>query len=56
MFLCYHYETKTLTNTIEQLVISDHVLSPLENQNIDNMIEAVKEIIASIGKAPDYKG
>ena len=25
-------------------------------QDIDNMIEAVKEIIASIGKAPDYKG
>ena len=25
-------------------------------EDIDNMIEAVKEIIASIGKAPDYKG
>lgn len=25
-------------------------------EDIDNMIEAVKEIIASIGRAPDYKG
>ncbi|MBS5633119.1 MAG: hypothetical protein KHW56_00615 [Clostridiales bacterium] len=25
-------------------------------QDIDKLIEAVKEIIASIGKAPDYKG
>ena len=25
-------------------------------EDIDKLIEAVKEIIASIGKAPDYKG
>lgn len=45
MFLSYNYETKTLTNTIEQLVISDHVISPLKNQTIDNMIEAAVPLI-----------
>ena len=30
MFLEYDYETKTLTNTIEQLVIADNVMHPLE--------------------------
>lgn len=38
MFLNYDYETKTLTNTIEQMVIADNVLHPLENQTIDSMI------------------
>ena len=45
MFLSYHYETKTLTNTIEQMVISDHVISPLENQTIDNMIDTAVPLI-----------
>lgn len=61
MFLSYNYETKTLTNTIEQLVISDHVLSPLENQTIDHMIEAAVPFIFNFdfpfyvdASAPEY--
>lgn len=61
MFLGYNYETKTLTNTIEQLVISDHVISPLENQTIDNMIEAAVPLIFNFdfpfyvdASAPEY--
>lgn len=34
MFLDYNYETKTLTNTIEQLVIADNVIHPLENRTL----------------------
>lgn len=45
MFLSYNYETKTLTNTIEQLVIADNAFHPLENQNIDSMIEKAVELI-----------
>nr|DAY43152.1 MAG TPA: Lower collar protein [Caudoviricetes sp.] len=61
MFLAYPYETKTLTNTIEQLVISDHVLSPLENQTLDTMIEAAVPLIFNFdfpfyvdASAPEY--
>ena len=45
MFLSYNYETKTLTNTIEQLVIADNVIHPLEKQNIDGMIEKAVELV-----------
>ena len=45
MFLGYHYETKTLTNTIEQLVIADNIIHPLEKQNIDSMIGKAAELI-----------
>ena len=45
MFLCYNYETKTLTNTIEQLVIADNVIHPLEKQTIDGMIEKAIELV-----------
>lgn len=61
MFIGYNYETKTLTNTIEQLVISDHVISPLENQTIDHMIEAAVPLIFNFdfpfyvdASAPEY--
>lgn len=45
MFLGYDYETKTLTNTIEQIVIADNVFHPLENQNIDSMVEKAVVLI-----------
>lgn len=45
MFLGYDYETKTLTNTIEQLVIADNVIHPLEKQNIDTMLAKAVELI-----------
>lgn len=45
MFLGYDYETKTLTNTIEQAVIADNVIHPLENQSIDSMIEKAVKLV-----------
>ena len=61
MFIGYIYETKTLTNTIEQLGISDHVIFPLENQTIDHMIEAAVPLIINFdfpfyvdASAPEY--
>lgn len=45
MFLGYDYETKTLTNTIEQMVIADNALHPLEKQNIDTMIAKAVELV-----------
>lgn len=45
MFLEYDYGTKTLTNTIEQLVIADNVIHPLEKQNIDGMIEKAVALV-----------
>lgn len=47
MFLQYPYETKTVTNTMEQLVIAENTLSPLENQTIVAMIERARELVFS---------
>lgn len=45
MFLNYNYETKTLTNTIEQMVIADNVIHPLEDQSIDSMITKAVAVV-----------
>lgn len=47
MFLQYPYETKTVTNTIEQAVITDSTFTPLKNQTIDEMIARARELVFS---------
>lgn len=47
MFLQYPYETKTVTNTMEQLIIAENTLSPLENQSIDSMIDKARALVFS---------
>ena len=63
MFLKYPYETKTVTNTMEQLVIAENTLNPLKNQTIDDMIAQARELVFSFsypfyvsGDAPEYAG
>lgn len=47
MFLEMPYETRTVTNTMEQAVIAENALTPLVSQSIDDIVEKARKLVFS---------